>query len=47
MLCRPKMSFSGYTTPTLAGNVYDYDFEHKIEGIHQMSNLGAASVTFA
>lgn len=38
--------YEGYTTPTLAGNVYDYDFEHKIEGTHQVSNLGATSVTY-
>ena len=39
-------SYDGYTTPTLAGNVYDYDFKTKTIGTHQMSELGDKSVTY-
>ena len=39
-------SYNDYTTPTLAANVYDYNFETKTEGNHQQSQIGIPSVTY-
>lgn len=39
-------SYNEYTTPTLAGNVYDYDFNNKIVGNIQQSDIGIKSVTY-
>lgn len=39
-------SYKGYSTPVLAGNVYNYDFDNKIVGNVQQSNLGTTSVTY-
>ena len=39
-------SYQGYSTPVLAGNVYDYDFDTKTVGANQQSNLGVKSVTY-
>ena len=36
-------SYEGYSTPFLAGNVYDYDFDTKTEGTTQRSELGGKS----
>ena len=41
-----KMDYDGYTTPTLAANIYDYDFDTKTEGDVQQSQLGVPSVTY-
>lgn len=41
-----SLSYNGYSTPVLAGNVYDYDFETKTEGTHQMEEIGVPSVTY-
>lgn len=39
-------SYNGYTTPVLAGNVYDYDFDTKVVGTTQQSDIGIKSVTY-
>ena len=39
-------SYNGYSTPVLAGNVYDYDFDTKTIGTNHQSNLGVKSVTY-
>ena len=39
-------SYDGYSTPVLAGNVYDYDFDTKTEGTIQQSDIGIKSVTY-
>ena len=39
-------SYNGYSTPVLAGNVYDYDFATKTIGTNQQSDLGIKSVTY-
>ena len=39
-------NYNGYSTPVLAGNVYDYDFDTKTIGNNQQSNLGIKSVTY-
>lgn len=39
-------NYNGYSTPVLAGNVYDYDFDTKTIGSNQQSQLGAKSVTY-
>lgn len=39
-------SYNGYSTPVLAGNVYDYDFTTKTNGTHQQSDIGGTSVTY-
>ena len=41
-----KKSYDGYTTPTLAANIYDYDFVTKTEGDVQQAQLGAPSVCY-
>ena len=41
-----KKSYAGYTTPTLAANIYDYDFVTKTEGDVQQAQLGVPSVTY-
>ncbi|MFA5687239.1 MAG: 5'-nucleotidase C-terminal domain-containing protein [Bacilli bacterium] len=38
--------YDGYTTPTLAANVYDFDFDTKTIGTEQQSELGQKSVTY-
>ncbi len=38
-------NYNGYSTPVLAGNIYDYDFEHKTVGTTQQSDIGVKSVT--
>ena len=38
--------YDGYTTPVLAANVYDYDFETKIEGNIQQTSIGVPTVTY-
>ena len=39
-------SYNGYTTPTLAGNVYDYNFDTKTVGNIQQSDIGIKSVSY-
>ena len=39
-------SYNGYSTPVLAGNVYDFNFETKQVGTTQQSQLGVKSVTY-
>lgn len=39
-------SYQGYSTPVLAGNVYDFNFDTKQIGNIQQSNLGRKSVTY-
>ena len=39
-------SFNGYSTPVLAGNVYDYDFTTKTIGTNQQTRVGVKSVTY-
>ncbi len=39
-------SYQGYSTPVLAGNVYDYDFDTKTIGTVHQSQLGVKSVTY-
>ena len=39
-------SYEGYSVPVLAGNVYDYNFDTKVEGNIQQSQLGRTSVTY-
>ena len=39
-------TYNGYSTPTLAGNVYNYDFENKIVGTEQQSQIGRKSVIY-
>ncbi|MCR5184687.1 MAG: metallophosphoesterase [Bacilli bacterium] len=39
-----RRSYKGYTVPTLAANVYDYDFDNKIEGNIQQSDIGVSSI---
>ena len=41
-----QKDFNGYTTPSLAANIYDYDFDTKTEGDVQQSQLGVPSVTY-
>ena len=36
-------SYMGYSAPSLAGNVYDYDFVHKTVGTTQQSEIGVKS----
>lgn len=38
--------YQGYTTPTLAANVYDYNFDTKVEGSTQQEQIGVPSVTY-
>ena len=37
---------NGYRTPTLAANVYDYNFDTKVVGNKQQSSIGKTSVTY-
>lgn len=46
LMYNKTLSYEGYSTPVLAGNVYDYDFETKTEGTHQMEEIGVPSVTY-
>ena len=39
-------SYNDYTTPTLAANIYDYNFNTKVEGDNQQSQIGVPSVTY-
>lgn len=39
-------SYYGYSTPVLAGNVYDYDMSTHTFGNNQQSDLGVKSVTY-
>lgn len=39
-------NYNGYSTPVLAGNVYDYTFNTHTAGNTQQSNLGRKSVTY-
>lgn len=39
-------SYNGYSTPVLAGNVYDYTFDTKTVGTHQQSDLGVKSIYY-
>ncbi len=39
-------NYEGYSTPVLAGNVYDYDFDTKTIGTDHQSQLGVKSVTY-
>ena len=41
-----KMDWGGYRTPSLAGNVYSYDFQTKTEGNIQRSDIGVPSVKY-
>ena len=36
-------SYNGYSTPVLAGNVYDFNFDTKVTGTTQQSSLGVKS----
>ena len=38
--------YNGYATPVLAGNVYDYNFDTKVVGTTQQSDIGIKSVTY-
>jgi len=38
--------YNGYSTPVLAGNVYDYNFATKEVGTTQQSDIGVKSVTY-
>ena len=38
--------YNGYSTPVLAGNVYDYNFATKEVGTNQQSDIGVKSVTY-
>ena len=39
-------SYGGYTTPVLAANVYDFNFNTKQVGTTQQSNIGGKTVTY-
>lgn len=39
-------SYEGYKTPTLAANVYDFDFVNKKVGNNQQSDIGIKSVSY-
>lgn len=39
-------SYNDYKTPTLAANVYDFNFDTKVEGNNQQSQIGVPSVTY-
>ena len=39
-------SYNDYKTPTLAANIYDYNFNTKVEGSNQQSQIGIPSVTY-
>lgn len=39
-------SYAGYSTPVLAANVYDYNFDTKVVGTTQQSDIGRESVTY-
>lgn len=39
-----QKSYNGYSTPVLAGNIYDYNFDLKTEGSVQQSDIGVKSV---
>lgn len=39
-----QASFNGYSTPVLAGNIYDYNFDTKTEGNIQQSDIGVKSI---
>ncbi len=39
-------SYHGYATPVLAANVYDFDWESKIIGTTQQSQIGREYATF-
>ena len=39
-------NYNGYTTPTLAANVYDYNFATKTEGRNQQSQIGIPTITY-
>lgn len=39
-------NYDGYSTPVLAGNVYDYNFDKKEMGTEQQKDLGVKSVTY-
>lgn len=39
-------SYHGYSTPTLAANVYDFDWDNKVVGNTQQSNIGREYVTY-
>lgn len=39
-------SYQGYTLPTLAANVYDFDFATKVTGTTQQADIGRTSVSY-
>lgn len=39
-----QKSYNGYSTPVLAGNIYDYNFDLKTEGSVQQSDIGVKSI---
>ena len=39
-------SYQDYSTPVLAGNLYDFNFDTKVVGTTQQSDVGAKSVTY-
>lgn len=39
-------SYDGYTIPTLAANVYDYNFAYKSEGSIQQTDIGRTTVAY-
>ncbi len=41
-----QREYNGYTTPVLAGNVYDYNFDTRVVGTAQQSQLGGKSITY-
>lgn len=41
-----KTGYDGYVTPVLAANVYDYNFETKVEGNIQQSDIGVPTYTY-
>ena len=46
LIANGQREYDGYTTPTLAANVFDYNFLNKTTGTTQQSNIGKKSVTY-
>ena len=46
LIANSKASYNGYSTPVLAANVYDYNFQTKEVGTTQQSDIGREYVTF-
>ena len=46
LIYNKTLSYDGYSTPVLAGNVYDYDFSTKTVGTNHRDDIGVSSVTY-